>query len=316
MKAKTRKKRGCLATVIFLLIAAVAGVFLWFSMDRIILVPNRNQVEEDYVVSKDRINILVLGTDSRQDDYSGRSDSIMVFSLDLKHKKINALSIPRDSRVQIAGEDGKDKINHAFARGGFELTKKTVENLLKVPIDYYAITDFQGFEEIIDVLGGIEIDVDKRMYYHTDYGTINLRPGLQILTGADALGYVRYRHDAMGDIARAGRQQIFMKAVMEKMLEPQNVAKLPTLLPAVMNAMETDLSTSKLVLLAKNFAGITMAEDVRTEVMPGDFANYGGISYWEIDETKMAELIPQLFDDLPETEATGTETETQTQTAE
>ncbi len=149
-------------------------------------------------------------------------------------------------------------------------------------------------------MGGIEIDVDKRMYYHTDYGTIDLQEGLQTLNGENALGYVRYRHDAMGDIARAGRQQIFMKAVMEKMLEPQNVAKLPTLLPAVMNAMETDLTTAKLLLLAKNFAGINMAEALRSEVMPGDFANYGGISYWEIDEAKMAELIPLLFNDIEE----------------
>ncbi|MDD2568813.1 MAG: LCP family protein, partial [Clostridia bacterium] len=300
MKSKTRKKKGCLSAVIILLIAAVVGVFLWSGMDRMILVPNRSQVAEDYLVSKNRINVLVLGTDSRAEDYSGRSDSIMVFSLDLKNKKVNVLSIPRDSRVEIPGKDGKDKINHAFARGGLDLTIQTVENLLKVPIDYYAITDFQGFEEIIDVLGGIEIDVDKRMYYHTDYGTIDLQEGLQTLNGENALGYVRYRHDAMGDIARAGRQQIFMKAVMEKMLEPQNVAKLPTLLPAVMNAMETDLTTAKLLLLAKNFAGINMAEALRTEVMPGDFANYGGISYWEIDEAKMAELIPLLFNDIEE----------------
>ena len=299
MKSKTRKKKGCLSAVIILLIAAVVGVFLWSGMDRMILVPNRSQVAEDYLVSKNRINVLVLGTDSRAEDYSGRSDSIMVFSLDLKNKKVNVLSIPRDSRVEIPGKDGKDKINHAFARGGLDLTIQTVENLLKVPIDY-AITDFQGFEEIIDVLGGIEIDVDKRMYYHTDYGTIDLQEGLQTLNGENALGYVRYRHDAMGDIARAGRQQIFMKAVMEKMLEPQNVAKLPTLLPAVMNAMETDLTTAKLLLLAKNFAGINMAEALRSEVMPGDFANYGGISYWEIDEAKMAELIPLLFNDIEE----------------
>ena len=307
MKLKTRKKKGCLATAFFLLIAVVAAVFVWFSMDRFILVPNRGQLAEDYVVSKNRINILVLGTDSRGEK-GGRTDSIMLFSLDLKKNKINMLSIPRDSRVQIADEKNKDKINHAFARGGVERTKKTVENLLKVPVDYYAVTDFQGFESIIDVLGGIEIDVDKRMYYHTDYGTINLRPGLQTLNGEDALGYVRYRHDALGDITRAGRQQIFMKAVMQKMLQPQNVAKLPTLLPAVTNAMETDISTSRLLLLAKNFAGMNMAEDIRMEVLPGTFANYGGVSYWEINEAEMAALIPQLFDDVPEPEAENPET--------
>ena len=181
-----------------------------------------------------------------------------------------------------------------------------MENLLKVPVDYYAITDFEGFKNIIDILGGVQIDVEKRMYYHTDYDDINLHKGLQTLDGKGALDYVRFRHDALGDITRTERQQKFMKAVMEKMLEPESIAKLPELLPAVMQAGQTDLTASKIILLAKDFSSVNMSTDVQTQTLPGSFLNMGGVSYWGVDQEKLNALMPVYFDGAATSAPTGT----------
>ena len=187
------------------LLLALLG--LHFYMQRAVndLVPERPE-DEEYL--RGRINVLVVGTDAEEYD-SGRADSIIVFNLDLDNKRVHALSIPRDSRVDIPGYKNKTKINHSYAYGGIELTKQTVENLLHVPIDYYAVTNFAGFEDIVETVGGVYIDVPIRMRTHTWYGDIDLQPGFQHLDGKSALAYVRWRGTATADIGRIERQQNF-----------------------------------------------------------------------------------------------------------
>ena len=158
---------------------------------------------------------MLLGVDRRADDV-GRSDTLMVASVDMDSHKAALLSVPRDTRVAIDGH-GYDKINHAYAFGGHELSKSTVERLLGTHIAHYVIIDTKAFQRIIDALGGVDIDVDKRMHYEDPWDdngglVIDLYPGQQHLDGAKAIQYVRYR-DGEGDIGRIGRQQKFMKAV-------------------------------------------------------------------------------------------------------
>ena len=204
------------------IIAVCAGGMYAYGMLRI--VPDRTDSAYEY--RDDRINVLIVGTDQGAADDVGRADSLMVANVDLKNKVVNIISLPRDSRVEIPGHD-KSKINHSFAYGGIDLTKETVEDLMGIPIDYYAITNFEGFETIVNILGGVDLYVEKDMSAHTYYGDIDLHEGQQHLDPNQALGYVRYRYDAMGDIARAGRQQKFMKAVFEEALKPSNLPKLP-----------------------------------------------------------------------------------------
>ena len=109
------------------------------------------------------VHVMIMGVDSRKDDV-GRSDTLMVTSIDKTAEKAALLSIPRDTRVAIDGH-GYDKINHAYAYGGHELTQKSVEGLLGVPMDHYVIIDTKSFERIIDAIGGVDIDVEKRMHY-------------------------------------------------------------------------------------------------------------------------------------------------------
>ena len=157
--------------------------------------------------------VMIMGVDRRADDV-GRSDTLMVAALDVDKSKAALLSIPRDTRVAIEG-NGFDKINHAYAFGGHSLTQKTVENLLGVKMDHYILIDTRSFERIIDAIGGVDLNVEKRMYYEDpwdDIGglVIDLYPGEQHLDGDRAIQYVRYR-DGEGDIGRVGRQQKFVK---------------------------------------------------------------------------------------------------------
>ncbi|MBQ5860328.1 MAG: LCP family protein, partial [Selenomonadales bacterium] len=163
------------------------------------------------------VNVLVLGVDIREGDI-GRSDTIFVMSLNREKNVATMLSIPRDSYVPIPGR-GWDKINHAYAYGKGKLTRRTVENLLNIEIDYLVEVDRKGVEKMIDAIGGVEIDVEKRMYYEDPWDddgglVIDLEPGLQTLDGEEAVQYVRYR-DKEGDIGRARRQQKFLAAAMD-----------------------------------------------------------------------------------------------------
>lgn len=301
-EAPQKDRTGCLLKIIiFLLIVLVIALCaLHFYMQRSIeqLVPER-PAEEEY--SRGRINVLVVGTDAEEYDV-GRADSIIVFNLDLDNKRVYALSIPRDSRVDIPGYKNKTKINHSYAYGGIELTIDTVENLLGVPIDYYAVTNFAGFEDIVDTIGGVYINVPIRMRTHTWYGDIDLQPGYQLLDAKQALGFVRYRYDAGGDISRGQRQQQFLKAVFKRVVEPQNVIKLPTLVPQIMEQVETDFSVADLLALVDLFKDVNLEEAFVSESVAGHSQTISGGSYWIIDEEALPETIQRIFYALPEPE--------------
>ena len=190
-----------------------------------------------------KVNILVLGVDERGDD-AGRSDTSFVVTIDNDAKKATMLSIPRDSRVKIAGH-GWDKVNHAFAFGGAPLSKTTIENLLGIPIDYTVSVNFRGFMRMVDAVGGITVDVDKRMRYSDPYDDdggleIDLYPGVQKLNGRTAIEYVRYR-DEEGDIGRVARQQKFLKALFQEVASPQVLSKLPELIKELSSVIKTDI---------------------------------------------------------------------------
>ena len=231
--------------------------------------------------TKDKINVLVLGVDEREDDV-GRSDTAFVLTIDTVNKKATMLSIPRDSRVKIAGL-GWDKLNHAYAFGGSKLSKSTVENLLGIPIDYTVIVSFKGFMRMIDAIGGITIDVEKRMYYADPYDDdgglyINLQPGVQILNGRTAIEYVRYRDDE-GDIGRVGRQQKFLKALVQELTKPQIITKLPELIQSFASAVRTDMPVREMAKYIP-FAGDFAKEGLATEWVDGTPIWVQDVSYW------------------------------------
>ncbi len=228
------------------------------------------------------INILALGLDDTKDIQ--RSDTIMVLHMDFDHNRVGILSIPRDTRVNIPGV-GFTKVNHAFARGGEELARETISQLLGIPIEYYVTLRLQGLQKVVDQLGGVMIDIKKDMYYVDKSGDlyINLKKGPQELDGKGAMEYLRFRHDEDADIGRIGRQQGFIQAVSDKILHSSQFLEIPSLMHTLSKDFETNLSITQMIGLASQFRSAYRAGKVVSGTVPGVPILIEGISYWKAD---------------------------------
>ena len=295
MRIKRRRRRNLTRVYILaavLLVLVVGVVAAGFGGSRQTAVDVDIDTESGIQKSDDYLHIMVMGVDRRSDDV-GRSDTLMAVTVNREAGSAQILSLPRDTRVQIEG-NGFDKINHAYAYGGHELTKKTVERLLGVPMDYYVLVDIQAFERIIDALDGVDINVEKRMYYEDPWDddgglVIDLYPGMQHMDGKKAIQYVRFR-DGEGDIGRIARQQHFMQSVMEKMLSPSVVPKLPKLMEEIQSAVETDMPLTEMVSLAQLLPSI-QEHGMTSEMVPGSPAYLEDISYWLPDIMKLRKMV-------------------------
>lgn len=244
-------------------------------------------------------NILLLGVDSNgegTDKWNGtRTDTIILMNIDPKSHSVNAISIPRDSKVYIEGHD-TNKINSAHAFGGIRLCKKTVEDTLGVRIDKYIMVHDDAVKDIVNALGGVPIYVEKRMNYDDYAGKlhIHLNKGLNVLDGTQAVGYLRYRHDGLGDIGRTQRQQWFLKGLLEKIKSPQALSKLPEILNVTREDVKTDMSVFELSQLA-NAARSFNEGGIQIATLPGAPNQHGYISYWILDPEKVQETVNRLI---------------------
>ena len=248
----------------------------------------KKPAEEKLLTAHDKATIMIMGVDERADDV-GRSDTLMVATIDPEDNHAALLSIPRDTRVKIQGH-GYDKINSAYAYGGERLTERTVENFLGVNIDHFVIINTKAFTKIIDAIDGVDINVEKRMYYEDPWDDdggliIDLRPGMQHMDGKTAVTYVRYR-DEEGDIGRVRRQQKFMRACIDKITSPAIIPKLPAIVSDVTEAVRTDLSVRQVI----EFIGTLKAaheNGLEAEMVPGRPLYIDGVSYWIPDVNKL-----------------------------
>lgn len=236
----------------------------------------------------DQMNLLLLGIDAREGESIARADSIIFVHADTGAQKLALMSIPRDTRVEIPRR-GMDKINSATVYGGPEMAREVVSDLLGVPVPYHMMVDFEGFKGIVDILGGVTIDVEKRMYYRDRRDTppllIDLQPGVQRLNADEAMGYVRYRGDALADIARTQRQQKFLMALANEMMKPKTILKLPKLVPELRKNVDTNLSLRNMVKWAGMARKLDKLEMV-SGTLPGMFWDSRGVSYWYVDPAK------------------------------
>jgi LCP family protein required for cell wall assembly len=210
---------------------------------------------------------LVVGYDQRKGaEFSdvSRSDTVMLLRADPGTKTISMLSFPRDLIVPIYCGKGytgvHDRINSAYARCGPTGSLETVKHLTGLPVNYLITVNFHGFKEIVDKLGGVWIDVDRRYYnkntgsYATNFSNINLQPGYQLLSGGSALSFVRYRHTD-SDLYRLARQQQFVRSIKEQIAQNFNPLDLPSLISTITHNVEVgskkgfDLGTVKSYLL-------------------------------------------------------------------
>ncbi|HWQ60792.1 MAG TPA: LCP family protein [Negativicutes bacterium] len=246
-----------------------------------------------------RVNILVLGIDYGDNETPGapkRSDTMIVASVDPVSGTVSMLSIPRDTRVAIPGRTGYDKIAHAYAYGGPQLSARTVEEFLGVPINYYVTMDWQGFISVVDILGGVDMYVEDNMNYDDPYGalSIHLKKGYQHLDGEKAGQYVRFRHDELGDIGRVQRQQRFLKAMIDEMLQVGTLFKLPALTATIRQYVASDMPPLVMLRLANTLKGFRDG-GLKAELLPGKFATIDGLSYWVPDKEGTKALVRDLF---------------------
>ncbi|MBS4223309.1 LytR family transcriptional regulator [Lederbergia citrea] len=241
---------------------------------------------------KEPFSVLMLGIDQREGD-KGRSDSMIVITVNPKLKSMEMLSIPRDTRVEIVGKGIDDKINHAYAFGGVEMSMNTVEKFLDIPIDYYIKMNMEGFKEIVDAVDGITVNNDldfKQDGHHFATGTLNLN-------GDAALSYARMRkNDARGDFGRQMRQRQVIQGVMNKGANISALWKYDDVLKALSNNVETNISFAEMKDIQKNYADAR--HNIEQIQIAGSGATIGGIWYYVVPQEEVANVQTHLKEHL------------------
>lgn len=260
---------------------------------------------------KEPTTVLLLGTDvvytrkggSNQADpaaFSGRSDTILVARLDPIRDTLSILSIPRDTQVDIPNY-GRQKVNAANALGGPTLAKQAISDFLSLPIDHYVVLNVQGLVRLVDELGGITVEIPKRMRYMdwTAKLKIDLEPGAHTLTGNQSMGFVRFRHDALGDIGRVQRQEMFMRAVLDRALKPESWAKIPQLISIGHEYVNSDLNDAEMLGML-TFMRAVPRRNQQLALLPGRFSADGS-GNWSTDSSEVTALVDRLFGNVQAT---------------
>ncbi|NHM30006.1 LytR family transcriptional regulator [Neobacillus terrae] len=201
------------------------------------------------LAQKQPFSVLMLGVDERTGD-RGRSDTIIVLTVNPNKNSVKMLSIPRDTRTEIVGKGKQDKINHAYAFGGIPMSMNTVENFLDIPIDYYMKINMEGFKDIVDAVGGITVNND------IDFteGSYHFPKGQVTLNGDKALAFTRMRHeDPRGDFGRQLRQREIIQAIIHEGASVSSLANYNSIFNAIGKNVKTNLTFDEMVDIQKNY---------------------------------------------------------------
>ena len=296
-KRRRRKTWIALSLLPILLVGAGVLSYWWFGSGKLATVRptiKRTEEAEHFIVPPNKLNILIMGVDDRpKEDDPGRSDTLLVMTIDTESREASIISVPRDTRVRVKGL-GWDKVNHAYLVGKETLTRQTVENFLGIPMDYYVKVNLDSFGRIVDAIGGVSIDVEKRMQYEDswDHYVIDLQPGVQRLDGRTALQYVRYR-DEEGDIGRVARQQKFVRAVLAEVSSPAIILKAPSIIREVFASLDTDMPVGLMLGVARQFKN-GLSGGFKTHMVEGLPYYIDDISYWVPDMMKTRKMVAEM----------------------
>jgi LCP family protein required for cell wall assembly len=218
--------------------------------------------------------LLVLGTDKVADNTD------VMFTVQVKNGITEVMQVPRDTFIE-SEKFGVMKANSLYVAGGIDTAKLEIGQLLQAPVDRYLSLNLQAVRQLADALGGVEVDVPKRMYYvdNAQGLYIDLYPGKQLLKGEALEGFLRFRHDELGDIGRLERQKLVMRQVFTKLAQPSSLAQLPALLKIAGNDVKTDLSPLEMGQLLTAMAGTKL----HTAQLPGRLFWHHELSYWMPD---------------------------------
>ena len=283
--------------VLFLLVVAVAAGYFYYtrwSKDRLETITysgDKRIITSNKLELEPSVTCLFLGANGALTDF------IMLGKYDPNTREVNLMSIPRDTYVD---ETYDHKINSAYAKGyDPENTVKIVEKMTGVEIDYYVLFKANVLRELVDAVGGVTVDVPINMNYDDPYQNpplhIHLKKGRQLLDGNKAEQFVRYRKGyANADIGRIDAQQTFIKAMIARCLEPQNLVKVGTLVNIVLDNTKTNITTEIATKYIDDAVAFKM-DRVRMEVLPGAPNYINLVSYYIHDKKASAELVNELF---------------------
>jgi polyisoprenyl-teichoic acid--peptidoglycan teichoic acid transferase len=237
-------------------------------------------------------SVVLLGVDQREND-RGRSDSIIVMAVNPNNNSVKMLSIPRDTRTEIVGKGKVDKINHAYAFGGVDMSLKTIENFLDIPIDYYVQINMEGFKDIVDSVGGVTVQNDLDF---TEDGT-HFPKGELKLNGEKALKYARMRHeDPRGDFGRQLRQRQIIQAVINEGASLSSLANYGDIFSALGNNVKTNLTFNEMVTIQSKYKEASKSIEQIQVNAQGTMIN--GISYQLVNDQEKARLHQILAEQL------------------
>lgn len=288
------KTRGKVIISIILIFGLILGGGAWWVKKNLFDEPFVTHVDPTTGKTIKAFNVLLLGSDARPNEKKGRTDAIIV--VQVSQDRISMLSIPRDTRVDIPGH-GKQKINAAAYFEKPEVTAEIVSEIIGQPVHKYILVRWEGFMNIVDALGGVDVDIPKNITSYSMDGVenrVDLKQGIQHLDGKAALAFVRFRNAPLGDIYRVNNQLEFMKALAEKSKQPSVLLKLPTVLPELYRNVDTNMNLKELMVLAK--AGMDFKDStILTQALPGYFFNLNGICYWGFDPVQAQQVTYDLF---------------------
>lgn len=243
------------------------------------------------------INILLVGLEEK------RSDTIMLVSFDRKSGDLNIMSIPRDTYFYRSGYEnpGDKKINAIYSSVGIKGLMKSVENIMEIPVHNYVTVDYEAVENVVDIIGGVEVDVPFHMEYEDPYDNpplkIDIPAGTQVLDGEHALQYLRFRHNndmttgyKDGDIGRIKAQQEFVKSAIKKSLS----FKLPVVVKETYSHIKTDLSLSDMLLLASDAVNFS-TDKLETAILPGRAKIMENLSFYLHDPSQVEDYVESIY---------------------
>lgn len=256
---------------------------------------NQDGLTENISVTKDPFTILLVGIEN-QDGGTGRSDVLMLVTVNPQTEEIYLLSIPRDTRTYIPDAGYDSKITHSYGHGGVSSTIKTVKNMLDIPIDYYITTNFNGFEDVVDTLGGVTVDVPfqfkAQLTGSLEWKTYN--EGEMDLNGNEALAYVRMRKsDPKGDMGRNERQQQVIKAIIDKGTSFKSITKVDDIMSDLGENVRTDIPPSKFVSFIQLYSKLKNNE-IQNLTLKGYDDYINNVYYYIPDQASIDEISQKV----------------------
>ncbi|WP_214847132.1 LCP family protein [Exiguobacterium sp. s193] len=309
-KQKPKRSWFKVFVTVFLIVLVTGGAAFAYVAHKTFQTANKTEVEltrgdksekraAAVDLTKDHFSVLLVGTDERPGDTFSRSDTMIVATFNKNAKKVSMLSIPRDSLVMIPSVGYEDKINHSYAFGGIDSTIETVENLLDIPIDYYGAINFNGVVAIVNAIGGIEVDVKlpiDTLNSSDKQGGVKLDPGLQTLTGEEALAYARMRYqDPEGDIGRTKRQQQVLQAIVDQSTSLGSITKLNQLMEATGDNFQTNMSLTEAFQLQPFVKSLGTVNRID---LKGKDARINGGYYYQLNKKSLAAAKTTLKEEL------------------